>query len=158
MCNRFQQPQPLLPHLHTAKADSRSLWVIRFRKQRVRSMDTGMSDDCGREGVPYGRRTGGATFHTIRHTMATWLARLGYGGALHAVLMGHLSEATTRKYTHLAAGDQQAPLEALAAALPLVGPVVGLPPDAPAPRRTRRAATSRKAAVSTRSGSRRSMR
>lgn len=140
--------EPLLPLLATAKAASRSVWVIRFRKQRVRTIDTAMEAACRRAGVVYGRRQGGVTFHTIRHTMATWLARLGHGGALHASLMGHLSEATTRKYTHLAAEDQRAPLDLLGAALPLgpafVGPLAGLAPKRTAAARRPRASRTTK--------------
>jgi len=141
---------PLLPMLTAAKQGSRSVWVIRFRKQRVKTIDTAMEAACTRAGVLYGRAKGGVTFHTIRHTMATWLARLGYGGALHAALMGHLSEATTRKYTHLSGIDQVAPLERLGEALPMAeafaGPVAGLAPQNAARDRRRRTARARKQA------------
>lgn len=140
----------LLPLLATARKATRSVWVIRFRKQRVKTIDTAMQAACTRAGVLYGRSKGGATFHTIRHTMATWLARLGYGGAMHAALMGHLSEATTRKYTHLAGADQIGPLERLAAALPMTdafaGPVAGLSTQTAARDRRPRAPRTRKQA------------
>jgi integrase len=141
----------LLPILTEAKRTSRSVWVIRFRKKPVKTIDTAMEAACTRAGVPYGRRQkGGVTFHSIRHTMATWLARFGYSGALHASLLGHRSEATTRKYTHLAAVDQSDALERLGHVIalpePVAGPVVGLGNGSRTkPRRARRARTQKPA-------------
>ena len=72
--------------------------------------------------------TNGATFHTIRHTMASLLARLGVGERLRMESMGHTSVATTQRYTHLVPVDQIEPLRQLSEAVRiddlLVGPVV----------------------------------
>lgn len=61
----------------------------------------------------------GATFHTIRHTVATLLAEWGEPEKLRQLLMGHSSLDTTQKYTHLAARAKVEPLNRLATKIPL---------------------------------------
>jgi Phage integrase family len=63
--------------------------------------------------------SGGVTFHTVRHTVATLAAELGIPERLRMELMGHKEIRTTQQYTHLAAASQIAPHEQLSAALPL---------------------------------------
>ena len=68
---------------------------------------------------------GGATFHTIRHTMATWMAEWGESESLRKYLMGHKSTVTTAKYTHLAARAKVEPLNRLASKVPILDVVQG---------------------------------
>lgn len=102
--------------------------VIEYRQARIKTIDTGLKAACEAAGVPYGLRVHGATFHTIRHTMASLLARLGVGERLRMESMGHTSVATTQRYTHLVPVDQIEPLRQLSEAVRiddlLVGPVV----------------------------------
>lgn len=103
-------------------------WVIHYRRQAVRTIDTGLKAACEAAGVPYGLRAG-ATFHTIRHTAATLLAALGVPEGLRKDVLGHKAIATTQLYTHLQPAHLVAPLEQLSVALPiddlLVEPAVG---------------------------------
>lgn len=42
----------------------------------------------------------GATFHTLRHTACTFLAKIGVSSILIARIAGHLNSRTTDRYTH----------------------------------------------------------
>jgi integrase len=74
--------------------------------------------------IVYGVRHAGATFHTIRHTMATMLAEAGEPEKIRQMVMGHASLATTQKYTHLADRTKEGPLKAHAARLQLTAAVM----------------------------------
>lgn len=74
--------------------------------------------------LTYGVRGDGVTFHSIRHTMATWLAEWGLTPAVRQLLMGHLSYATTEKYTHLAATAKRDPLARIMSEVNLVSVVL----------------------------------
>lgn len=80
--------------------------------------------------MTYGVRKGGATFHTIRHTMATLLAEWGWSHDLRKLLMGHLSDRTTAGYTHMAARAKVEPLNRIASAVSLLDVVQGGVPNA----------------------------
>lgn len=118
--------------LQAARSTRTTAWVVAYRGGPVKTIDTGLKAACQAAGVPYGLRTGGATFHTIRHSMASTLARLGVPEHIRKNIMGHETITTTQKYTHLVPEDERAELERLAAAVPLtdlvVGTVVGLSP------------------------------
>lgn len=64
-------------------------------------------------------RSGGVTYHSLRHTMATEFARMGLPEALRARLLGHSDLKTTQIYTHLVPLDEVAPLEALGGRMPV---------------------------------------
>jgi integrase len=87
--------------------------VIQFHGKPVKDIKTALRRACREAGVKYGK--GEFTYHSIRHTMATALARLRLPEPLRMRLMGHSNIATTQIYTHLAAVDESAPLEQLAA-------------------------------------------
>lgn len=87
--------------------------VIQYHGKPVKDIKTALRRACRMAGVKYGK--GEITYHSLRHTMATALARLRLPEALRMRLMGHSNMATTQIYTHLAAVDEQAPLEELAA-------------------------------------------
>ena len=121
--------EPLRAVLTAVKAAQRkdAKWVVTYRGRPVKTIDTGLKAVCERVGVVYGRRAGGVTFHTIRHSAATWLAALGVPEALRKDAIGHASITMTQQYTHLAAAHLVAPLQGLAEHLQVVRPVVQLP-------------------------------
>lgn len=84
--------------------------------------------------------TSGVTFHTIRHSIATLLARLGVSERLRMEIMGHHEIRTTQQYTHLAAADQVAPHAQLSAALSIQDAVLGAshPVSQPGDRKARK--------------------
>lgn len=92
-------------------------FVVTYHDRRVRSIVGGVEAAMTRAGIPYGRDVvGGATFHTIRHSMATLLAELDEADAPRAALMGQ-DPATTAKYTHLRAVRQRKSAERLSRAV-----------------------------------------
>lgn len=75
--------------------------VVVYRGKPVRSIRGGVKAAFEAAGIPYGRDVaGGATFHTVRHSIATLLAELDETEAKRAALMGQ-DPATTKRYTHL---------------------------------------------------------
>src|SRR5205823_1373292 len=57
----------------------------------------------------------GVTYHTLRHTMATELVRMGVSPETRDRAMGWRDPQTSRTYTHLVPVDEIAPLEQLGA-------------------------------------------
>jgi integrase len=122
--------------LETAQAHRRGRYVVHYRGKHVDDIKTALkhavqaaagaiakrqSEATGKPVAPallWGRAKG-VTFHSLRHTMATELARMGLPEALRARLMGHADLTTTQIYTHLVAADETAPLEALGARMPV---------------------------------------
>lgn len=90
--------------------------VIQYHGKPVKDIKTALRRACRLASVKYGK--GEITYHSIRHTMATALARLRLPESLRMRLMGHSNLSTTQIYTHLAAVDEAAPLEQLAAVFP----------------------------------------
>lgn len=99
-------------------------WVIHYRREPVKTIDTGLKAACEAAGVPYGLKAG-ATFHTLRHSAATMLAALGVPEGLRKDVMGHRAIATTQIYTHLQPAHLVAPLEQLSEAFPIADLLVG---------------------------------
>jgi len=98
----------------------RARHVVTYRGAPVRSIRHGIRAAAKAAQIPYGRRLlGGVTFHTLRHTAATILARLNVSPWLQRDVLGHQDLATTEGYTHLLVEEQRAPLEQLSAALPI---------------------------------------
>lgn len=56
-------------------------------------------------GFKYGREGEALTFHSLRHTFASWLVREGWSSTLVAKLMGNTSKEVERTYAHLAPKD-----------------------------------------------------
>ncbi len=114
--------------------------VIVYRGAPIRTCDEGVKGAALEAGIPYGRALAhGATFHTIRHSMATLLARMGVAEATRTAAMGWRDAGTAAWYTHLDISDQRAPLEALGGRLGLVETVTAgrarAPRTKPDPRR-----------------------
>lgn len=112
LLNAFQQMRPGTSH------------VVQYRGAAVDSIRGGLTAAARDAGIPYGRFTpGGVTFHTLRHTSSTLMARLGVNPWIHRDSIGHRELTTTDGYTHLQVEEQREAHEQLAAALPIVGVV-----------------------------------
>lgn len=92
--------------------------VITYHGEPVIDIKKGARRAAERAGLAWGF-TAGVTFHTIRHSIATLLARVGMAERLRMELLGHREIRTTQQYTHLAAEVQVEPHEALSRALPI---------------------------------------
>jgi integrase/recombinase XerD len=122
--------------LAAARGQARTGSIVRFRRRPVHSLRTALKSAAAAAGVPYGLRSpNGATYHTLRHSIATLLAQWGLPEAIRRQLMGHADVQTTQIYTHLAARDEVAPLEDLSTALALDAALAA--PARPKKRRSR---------------------
>lgn len=122
--------------LAAARGQARTGAIVRFRRRPVRSLRTALRSAAAAAGVPYGLRSAhGATYHTLRHSIATLLAQWGLPEAIRRQLLGHADVQTTAIYTHLAARDEIAPLEDLSSALSLEAAIAA--PARPKKRRSR---------------------
>lgn len=108
--------------LQDARTRGRGPWVVAYRGRHVHSIRDGVRAAAERADIPYGRdRQDGATFHTMRHAVATWLAEMeDLTEPMRAALLAHGDIQTTQRYTHLRPLRELAPLERLSAALPIV--------------------------------------
>lgn len=118
--------------------------VVNWRGRPVSSVKTGTRRAVRAIGLPWGVRDG-VTFHTIRHSIATLLAKMGLSERIRMELMGHAEIRTTQRYTHLAASTQVDPHEQLSALLP-IGAVVTGKPHQKEPSRVLRMPTRRRSA------------
>jgi integrase len=119
------QLQDILRAAHAGRAAGVA-HVIHYHGRGLRkTIEVGLRLACGAAGVPYGRDTGGVTFHTLRHMAATMMAAMGIAEGLRKEAMGHLSLSTTQWYTHLAPEHERAALEQLSQALPIRDLLVG---------------------------------
>jgi len=109
------------------RRDPRSRFVVTYRGRPVQSIRGGVRMGFTRAGLTYGySQADGATFHTLRHAMATLAARLHRVDLQPALsehdrmtLMGHTRMQTTLSYTHVPAGDELAAAQRMAAAVRL---------------------------------------
>lgn len=108
--------------LEDARGRSSAPWIVAYRKKQLRHIHGGVKAAAERAGIPYGRgRVDGATFHTIRHAMASLFAQMpALTEPRRAALMAHDNIQTTQIYTHLNPVTELEPLEALSAQLPIV--------------------------------------
>lgn len=63
------------------------------------------ADWFGAAGLRYGREGEGLTYHSLRHTFASWLIREGWSATLVALWMGNTSREVERTYSHLSPTD-----------------------------------------------------
>lgn len=107
--------------LEDARTRNRGRWVVSYRGRRVRSIRGGVKLAAARANIPYGRdRKDGATFHTIRHAVATWFAEMeDLTEPVRAALLAHADIRTTQGYTHLRPATERKPLERLSALNPI---------------------------------------
>lgn len=144
---RTHRPQivPVSPELQAIlqsvrKANPKSKHVISFKGHAIERIGTAFKSAVrranttlrGDQQMVFGIRNGGATFHTIRHSIATLLAEWGEAEAIRQLMMGHRSLATTQKYTHLAAKVKEDPIARLGERLQLGTVVQGPVQDRPA--------------------------
>jgi integrase len=104
--------------------------VVQYRGRGVKTIKKGLRDAARRAKIAYGVKVGGATFHTLRHTMATMLAEMGVSESHRKALLDHHDIATTQIYTHFRPMHLIAPLEQLSADVPL-GDVIRANPKLP---------------------------
>jgi integrase len=107
--------QQLRAILKAARKRGRSHFVVSYHGHGLTDIGDGVKGAAERAGIPYGRGdAGGATFHTMRHAVATWLAGMGdLTEAMRASLLAHSDIATTQIYTHMQPLAERQPLERL---------------------------------------------
>ena len=113
---------PISEQLRVILRDARQrtrTYVVEYRQRPVKSIRGGLQLAVERAGLPFGRKDGGATFHTLRHTAASLLAELGEPEAIRKEVMGHRDIATTQRYTHLRPVHEIPAHERLADAVPI---------------------------------------
>lgn len=95
--NGMNQSVPIVPALaEVLKAIPRTHEnVFTYRKVPIRSIKKGWRSALETAGVPY------QSFHTLRHTVATWLLRDSHDLRLVKDVLGHKTIQTTIKYAHL---------------------------------------------------------
>lgn len=94
--------------------------LIQYQGLPVQEIRGGLKAAAKQAGIPYGRfLSGGATFHSLRHTASTLLARLGVNPWLQRDAIGHRDLTTSAGYTHLQIEEQRPALEQLSAVLPM---------------------------------------
>lgn len=111
--------------LQIAKQHRRGRYVVHYRGKHVKDIKTALKHAVKVAGLTWGKAAG-VTFHSLRHTMATELARMGLSEVLRTRVMGWANASTASIYTHMAAADEAAPLEALGVRMPLAD-VIGAP-------------------------------
>lgn len=108
------------------RRDPKAKFVVTYQGRRIHQLRNAVANAVKRAAkapqfthLTYGRAAErGITFHTLRHTAATFLAELDISPDKRMPMMGHRTIASTMRYTHLSA-DEAATSEALSAALPL---------------------------------------
>lgn len=106
--------------LTDAKARNKGRYVVQYKGRQVKWIRDGVRAAAERAGIRYGRPHG-ATFHTIRHAVATWLAEMDdVSESMRAALLAHRDIRTTQGYTHLRPMRELGPLERVSAQLPVV--------------------------------------
>lgn len=82
--------------------------------REVRPIQDELHAICDALDIPYGVNAG-VTFHSIRHSVQTWMAELDLPDTTRREAMGHASVQMTQWYTHLVPRHKIAPLRTLAA-------------------------------------------
>lgn len=116
---------PISAQLQAILKDARArnpkaTYVVTYRGKRVKQIRGAVKAAAADAGIPYGRHVPrGVTFHTLRHSAATILARLAVNPWLQRDALGHRDLSTSAGYTHLLVEEQRSALEALSAELPI---------------------------------------
>jgi len=93
----------------TCRTDNRARCPHVFAALRTRKDPAGLKDRvrdiferaCARAGVTYGRKNGGVTFHSLRHTAATRMAEAGFDATTIAAIGGWKSTTMVlHRYVH----------------------------------------------------------
>ncbi len=95
--NGLNQSVPIVPQLFTllSKLPHVGEYVFTYRGHPITDIKKGWRNACKRAGIPY------QSFHTLRHTVATWLLRDSHDLRLVKDVLGHKTIQTTLKYAHL---------------------------------------------------------
>lgn len=115
-----------------AKKHRRGQFVVHYHGRHVRDIKTALKHAVERAAKTTNDKTliwgraKGVTYHSLRHTMATELARMGVPEALRTRVMGWRDPQTAKIYTHMVPTDEEAPLEELGKRMPLAD-VIGEP-------------------------------
>lgn len=105
---------------------NRSDAVVEWEGGRVQSVKGAVRASVTAAGLVYGRAAeDGVTFHTVRHSIATFLTTLpGVSERMRAEVMGQTIQ-TAQKYTHLSGQHQVGAHAELAASMPVGRAIVG---------------------------------
>jgi integrase len=108
----------VLEMLRTRKLDDPAGYVFRdtWHGERVNQVsDTfnRVADPLFNQGITDRRQR--VTFHTLRHTFASWLAQRGTSILMIKELLGHRTLAMTQRYAHLIPDEKRATTDALVA-------------------------------------------
>lgn len=100
--------------------DPRSASVVTYRGGTIKSIRDGVKAAAEAAGIPYGRALeDGATFHTIRHTVASLIAEIEDDPLKQRDVMGHGDLRTTLKYRHRRPRQEKPAIERLSRLLPI---------------------------------------
>lgn len=118
--------------LENARQHRHGAYVVHYHGRHVSDIKTALraavrkaATDLRDKSLVWGKANG-VTYHSLRHTMATELARMGVPEALRTRVMGWRDPQTAKIYTHMVPTDEEAPLEALGRRMPLAD-VIGAP-------------------------------
>jgi integrase len=90
------------------RAGVESEYVFLYNGKPVKSVKTAFKKACKDVGLVYGRdKADGVTFHTLRHTYGTYLAKQNTHIRTIQELMGHKSLKMTQRYTKVAEEDKR---------------------------------------------------
>lgn len=90
------------------RAGVESEYVFIYQGKPVKSVKTAFKKACKDAGLEYGRdKSDGVTFHTLRHTYGTYLAKQNTHIRTIQELMGHKSLKMTQRYTKVAEDDKR---------------------------------------------------
>ncbi len=85
-----------------------SEYVFTYHGKPVKSVKTAFKKACKDAGLVYGRdKSDGVTFHTLRHTYGTYLAKQNTHIRTIQELMGHKTIKMTQRYTKVAEDDKR---------------------------------------------------
>lgn len=104
--------------LEDAKARSRKGYVVEHRGEPVGRLEGGLKAACKAVGIPYGLRDG-VTFHSLRHSVITSLARKKVAPQHVQKASGHKRLDSALYYMHLAGDDARETLEQVSATFDL---------------------------------------
>jgi integrase len=90
------------------RAGVESEYVFIYQGKPVKSLKPAFKKACKDAGLEYGRdKSDGVTFHTLRHTYGTYLAKQNTHIRTIQELMGHKSLKMTQRYTKVAEDDKR---------------------------------------------------
>ncbi len=92
----------------------KSEYVFTYHGKPVKSVGTAFKNACGDAGLVHGKdKPDGVTFHTLRHTYGTYLAKQNTHIRTIQGLMGHKTIKMTQRYTRVAGDDKRQAMNGL---------------------------------------------